>query len=129
MSLFDGITPDEEERYFLNLSDGEPYFVMTSPDSGMSLGYHGDTGGNHTKTQVDKIRRLGVDILSYFIEEEYEHQGNMKQPIKSKPLSDNPKRTLFRKMYGKNAKFIRVDEIMGLAKTLNELFLNKSKSR
>ena len=122
MSLFEGITPDEEERYFLNLSDGEPYFTMTAPDTKMALGYHGDTGANHTKTQVDKIRRLGVDILSYFIEEDYEHPV---PPIKTKPLSDNPKRTLFRKMYGPSAKFIRVDEITDLAKTLNELFLTK----
>jgi NAD(P)H-hydrate repair Nnr-like enzyme with NAD(P)H-hydrate epimerase domain len=129
MSLFEGITPDEEERYFLNLSDGEPYFTMTAPDSKMALGYHGDVGANHTKTQVDKIRRLGVDILSYFIEEDYGHPTDVTPPIKTKSLNDNPKRALFRKMYGPSAKFIRVDEITDLAKTLNELFLNKSKLR
>ena len=116
MSLFEGITPDEEERYFLNLSDGEPFFTMTAPITGMALGYHGDTGANHTKTQVDKIRRLGVDILSYFIEDDTERKD------------DDPHRVLFRKMYGKNAKFLDVNSIVDLARTINELFLSKSHS-
>ena len=126
MSLFEGITPDEEERYFLNLSDGEPFFTMTAPITGMALGYHGDTGANHTKTQVDKIRRLGVDILSYFIEDE-EFPANMGKPIKSNAPIDDPHRILFRKMYGKNSKFINVNSIVDLAKTINELFLMKQR--
>lgn len=125
MSLFEGITPDEEDRYFLNLSDGEPYFTMTAPDTNLSLHYSKDTGANHTKTQVDKIRRLGVDILSYFIEETYEHQGNMSSPIKYKSSGDNSSRTLFKKMYGKNAQFVDVNSIVDLAKTINGLFLTK----
>ena len=126
MSLFEGITPDEEERYFLNLSDGEPFFTMTAPITGMALGYHGDTGANHTKTQVDKIRRLGVDILSYFIEDE-ESPVNMGKPIKANAPIDDPHRILFRKMYGKNSKFINVNSIVDLAKTINELFLTKQR--
>ena len=120
MSLFEGITPDEEDRYFLNLSDGEPCFHMVAPDTKVGLSYSGETGAEHTKAQVDKIRRLGVEILSYYIEDE---RGKVNVTKKSK---DDQTMVWFRKMYGKNAKFIRVDEIMDLAKTLNELFLTKS---
>ena len=41
-------------------------------------------------------------------------------------IEKSPLRKNFRKMYGKSSKFIRVDEITDLAKTLNELFLKKS---
>ena len=131
MSLFEGITPDEEDRYFLNLSDGEPCFHMRAPDTGLGLSYDGNSGTEHTKTQVDKIRRLGVDILSYYIEEDYlwgdpNVQASQKQKQKSK---DDPRMVWFRKMYGRNAKFIRVNEITDLAKTLNELFLTKRGSQ
>ena len=131
MSLFEGITPDEEDRYFLNLSDGEPCFHMVAPDTGLGLSYSGETGAEHTKTQVDKIRRLGVEILSYYIEEDYlwgdpNVQASQKQKQKSK---DDPRMVWFRKMYGRNAKFIRVNEITDLAKTLNELFLTKRGSQ
>ena len=130
MSLFDGITPDEEERYFLNLSDGEPCFHMAAPDTGMSLSYTGDTGASHTKTQVDKIRRLGVEILSYFIEDDYyKKTASMLDPDEQEKLQqhieDSPQRRDFRKMYGKNAKFIDVNSIVDLAKTINGLFLTK----
>jgi len=119
MSLFEGITPDEEERYFLNLSDGEPYFTCTS-GNGMALGYHGDTGATHTKNQVDKIRRLGVNILSYFIESEYKVES---LPIKNTVSIDTPQRIQFRKMYGPSSKFIDVNSIVELAKTINALFI------
>jgi hypothetical protein len=127
MSLFEGITPDEEDRYFLNLSDGEPCFHMAAPDTGLSLSYSGETGAEHTKTQVDKIRRLGVEILSYYIEEDYlwgdpNVQALQKQKQKTK---DDPRMVWFRKMYGRNAQFIDVNSIVDLAKTINKLFLTK----
>lgn len=119
MSLFEGITPDEEDRYFLNLSDGEPCFHMVAPDTGLGLSYSGETGAEHTKTQVDKIRRLGVEILSYYIEDE--RWGKMDRANKK----DDPTMVWFRKMYGKNAQFINVNSIVDLAKTINKLFLTK----
>ena len=124
MSLFEGITPDEEDRFFLNLSDGEPYFYMITPGTGAGLSYSGDVGASHTKTQVDKIRRLGVEILAYYIEESYEETPKL-TPTSQKRLDDSPSRVQFRKMYGKNAKFIDVNNIVDLAKTINGLFLTK----
>jgi len=61
---------------------------------------------------------LGIEILSYFITDNY--SDIIKSSVGDKSLVEN-----FRKMYGKNAKFISVNEINGLAKTLNDLFLNK----
>lgn len=132
MNLFDGITPDEENRYFLNLSDGEPCYHLSIPHSGLSISYTDDVGVTHTKAQIDKIRKHGVNILSYFIEE-YCHKPlkyMTPQEIKAESkrqseLDKNPLRRNFRKMYGKNAKFIDVENIMDLTKTINELFLSK----
>ena len=123
MSLFEGITPDEEDRYFLNLSDGQPYFTMTAPETGIPLSYMDEVGTSHTKTQVDKIRRLGVEILSYFIEDTPAY--SLSKPVLPSDKTESPYRVAFRKMYGKNAKFIDVNSIVDLAKTINGLFLTK----
>ena len=130
MSLFEGITPDEEDRYFLNLSDGEPCFHMVAPDTGLGLSYDGNSGTEHTKTQVDKIHRLGVQILSYFIEDQpYWNKQAAQDPnavaILNKKREESPQRVWFRKMYGKNSQFIDVNSIVDLAKTINKLFLTK----
>lgn len=109
MNLFEKITPDEEDRYFLNLSDGEPFYSIKVGSKGLNISYVDEVGVNHTKSQVDKIRKLGVDILSYFISENFDSS-----------LQKN-----FKKMYGKNAKFIDVESVSELAKTINDLFLLK----
>lgn len=117
MDTFTNITPDEVDRYFLNLSDGEPFFLLESKLSNVSIKYHGEVGVSHTKSQVDKIRKYGVDVLSYFI-----YDGGQIRDGKN-ALESN-----FKRMYGKNAKFITVDEVNDLAKTLNDLFLSKKSS-
>ena len=127
MSLFEGITPDEEDRYFLNLSDGEPCFHMVAPDAGIPLSYDGESGTEHTKTQVDKIRRLGVEILSYYIGETFRwgDPNVQKLALQRQKQNDSPQMVWFRKMYGRNAQFIDVNSIVDLAKTINKLFLTK----
>jgi len=140
MNLFDGITPDEEERYFLNLSDGEPCYYLKVPATGMTLYYTDDVGATHTKAQVDKIRRHGVEVLSYFIEED--RCGVKRKKIEEmtpKELAEekerlveiekSPLRKNFRKMYGKNAKFLDVNSIVDLARTMNELFLSRANEK
>jgi len=139
MNLFENITPDEEDRFFLNLSDGEPYYFLSVPQSGLSISYRDDVGATHTKSQVDKIRRQGVQILSYFIEDDYnrckqnpeemtEDEKNLEE-ARQKALDESPLRHNFRKMYGKNAKFIDVESIVELAKTINGLFLSKGNEK
>jgi hypothetical protein len=123
MNLFEEIAPDEEDRYMLNLSDGEPYFRMIAPETRSIVTYNDDLGTSHTKTQIDKIRQHGVEILSYFIEESW---MSPKATSTKTVTTESHLRKNFRKMYGKDSKFIRVDEIGDLAKTLNALFLSKS---
>lgn len=99
----------ESNYYFCNVSDGEPCFYVKRGDETVS--YNLKTGGKHTKTQVDKLRSSGYKILSYFV-------GN-----------ESPREDLmdtFRKMYGKDSKFIDVGDIMQISNTLNRLFLDKT---
>lgn len=137
MNLFENITPDEEDRYFLNLSDGEPCYALNVPATGLRIDYNCEVGSTHTKAQVDKIRRLGVEIMSYFIEESYsiapkkkliEMTDKEKAEYKKeqKHLDESHLRKTFRKMYGKNAQFIDVESILDLARTMNRLFLTKT---
>ena len=124
MNLFQEVSPDEEERYFLNLSDGEPYYHLVVPSTGLSVSYEADVGANHTKAQVDKIRKNGIEILSYFITDDIIGDSKIKSKDNLK-LEDSSSYKNFKKMYGKSAKFISPDDVVGLSKTLNELFLVK----
>jgi hypothetical protein len=47
------------DSYFLNISDGEPYF------HGKGMDYSGFTAAHHTKKMVDKIEGMGIRVLSY----------------------------------------------------------------
>jgi nitric oxide reductase activation protein len=89
------------ESYFINFSDGEPYF------SNESISYSGDAARKHTRKIVESMRLRGIKILSYFI-------GGS---------SDNM--TNFKMMYGKDAEKIDVTALVPLAKTLNKLFTTK----
>lgn len=85
--------------YFLNLSDGEPYYKN----------YSGELAVFHTKGEVHKMREKGIKILSYFIHSgsDYHHQD-------------------FKSMYGESAAFINIDSLNDIIKTLNKLFLEKN---
>jgi nitric oxide reductase activation protein len=104
-----------EDRYFLNLSDGQPCFLYSSRESlrAANVEYIGDVGSEHTRKQVNKIRGMGYKILSYFIE-----QPNVE--------STDVQRVDFKRMYGKSASFIDVDNVVKIANTLNAMFLEKS---
>jgi hypothetical protein len=92
----------ELDSYFVNLSDGEPAFSSV---------YYGETAALHTKKQVNKLRENGVNILSYFIEDDANRQ-----------TSNGP---MFQTMYGKDAHFIDVESITQVAYTMNQKFLSK----
>ena len=57
---------------------------------------------------VEKIRDKGISVLSYFIKDSY-----------GGSIGD------FTTMYGKDAKDIDVTNVMSVAKTMNERFLQK----
>ncbi len=84
--------------YFLNLSDGEPYFS----------GYSGTLAAEHTRGEVHKMRERGIKVLSYFITHgSYGHHDQ------------------FQLMYGKSAAYINPDSLMDIARTLNKMFLTE----
>jgi len=95
---------NDMDSYFLNLSDGDPYFA------GRSFYYSGDTAAEHTKKQVKMIEGMGIKTLAYFINDSYSD-------------SDSEKR--FKKMYGKGAEMIDVTNVPQITKTMNKLFLEK----
>ena len=118
MNLFTDIAPDEEDRFFLNISDGEPAFAMQSPETKQTFTYGDGNGVEHTKTQVVKIRNQGVEILAYYVQD----GGGGSSGWVGSDSGHNPKKN-FQIMYGRDARFIKTDNIVELANTMNELFL------
>ena len=95
---------NDMDSYFLNLSDGDPYFA------GRSFYYSGDTAVDHTKKQVKMIEGMGIKTLAYFIGDG--HSGSYAEER-------------FKKMYGKGAQVIDVTNVPQITKTMNKLFLQK----
>tara|TARA_R110000850_G_scaffold101401_1_gene209774 strand:+ start:41 stop:2131 length:2091 start_codon:yes stop_codon:yes gene_type:complete len=87
-----------KDAYFLNFSDGMPWFQN----------YSGEGALNHTKKQVKKMRREGIKVISYFIGGGYSNQDTMED---------------FKTMYGKDAQYINTNNVISLAKTMNNKFL------
>lgn len=92
------------DSYFLNISDGEPYF------SGKNFQYQGEPAFTHTAKMVKQIEGMGIKTLSYFVAE----GGYITEPSRG-----------FRKMYGKGAQAIDVTNVSQITKTMNNLFLSK----
>ena len=78
--------------------------------SNSDLSYYNEQAVRHTKNQVKDIRAKGVKVISYYIGSEYDSDRYMVD---------------FKKMYGKDAKFIDVSSVSALAKTMNKKFLTK----
>jgi len=105
-----------EIYYFLNMSDGEPCFSYFGPNNSM-ITYNMSTGADHTRKQYKKILQSGVKGMSYFIESpksSYSWGGSRDNHV-----------DCFKKMYGKDAQFIDVNNITSIARTMNNLFLDK----
>ena len=104
---------NESQSYFLNFSDGQPsYSISRGSDE---IQYSGEPAAIHTKQQVKKIRDSGIDVLSYFITDygsNFEHSSDWRA---------------FKTMYGNDAKYVNVENMFEVAKTMNELFLSKNK--
>jgi hypothetical protein len=96
---------NDMDSYFLNISDGEPYFGTTGFD------YSGEPAFDHTRKMVKQIEGMGIKTLSYYVEEYVR-------------TNDEPSYG-FKKMYGKSAKMIDVTNVGQITKTINQLFLQK----
>ena len=96
---------NDMDSYFLNISDGEPYF------HGRNFYYAGAMAEEHTKKQVTKIEGMGIKTLSYFVSDSV--------------YSSDRTESAFKRMYGKGAKFVDITNISQITKTMNSLFLQK----
>ena len=94
------------DSYFLNLSDGQPYFP------GQGFYYGGNSAETHTNKMVKMIESMGIQTLAYFVSD-WEIDENSSDARS------------FKKMYGKGAKMIDVKNVNQITKTMNQLFLQK----
>lgn len=101
----------ERDVYFVNISDGQPYF-QTKGANGFN--YAGHEAATHTKKQVDALRKKGIVVSSYYVEDS---NGAYYRST----IIDT-----FKRMYGKDAQFINVSNVHEIAKTMNGKFLSKS---
>jgi hypothetical protein len=105
---FDAILKDIKKNalgtdaIFFNLSDGEPAF------NNKLISYQANTAIMHTKKQVAKMIKSGVQVISYFISD---YSSNSR-------ISDN-----FEMMYGKDSQFINTSNIIELSRSINERML------
>ena len=91
----------DRDSYFLNLSDGCPYFDE----------YSGELAQQHTRKMVRQMRLRGITVMSYFITESANEAAVQ----------------AFRTMYGRDARFIDPQNITQIARTLNDMFLAEGK--
>ena len=96
---------NDMDSYFLNISDGEPYFGNND------LYYSGEPAYQHTRKMVKQIEGMGIQTLSYFVDD-YVREGQ--EPSNG-----------FKIMYGKGAKLIDLKNVSQITKTMNGLFLQK----
>lgn len=95
------------DSYFVNVSDGEPYFYNKD------IEYVGSEAARHTRKMVEKINGLGIKVLSYFVTDQSFID----------PQSHNGR--IFTECYGKASNFINVTNVNDVSKTMNRLFLQK----
>ena len=99
-------TSNNRDSFFLNISDGMPMF------SNSEINYYHKQAISHTKKQVEEFRKRGIKVLSYFVSEsDYGREET---------LID------FKTMYGKDAKFVDLNSVLQISKTMNEKFLEKN---
>jgi len=103
---------NDMDSYFLNFSDGQPSYSINSTESEISYG--GEAAAQHTYKQVKRMNEAGIVCLSYFITEHRSDRFEQSEDWK-----------IFRKSYGENAKYVNVENMLEVAKTMNEMFLKK----
>lgn len=96
-----------KEAFLINLCDGEPGFGTYG-----GYWYSGDYAIEHTRIQVEKMRKSGIKILGYYISDyvfDYESRSQI----------------AFKKMYGKDSEFIDVSSLTQLSISLNKMLERK----
>lgn len=128
---------DTHKVYFINFSDGEPAFdvhessnLATRPTrrgrrfgrivgatQGGQVYYAGETATKHTRAMVRMMKDRGVQVLSYFIED------NSGSSIYAR-TNDNAK-NVFRQMYGEDAFYVNVESAGEVIRTLNSRLITR----
>lgn len=96
--------------YFINFSDGEP--GCSFRHNGRNFDYGGEQAMKQTKNTVRTMREMGIRIMSYFISDYQHHEHSYTTKF-------------FRSMYGQEAEFVDVKNVVNVLKTLNKLLLVK----
>lgn len=105
-SLSDYINKSQNKNYFINISDGCPFFQITE-----SKIYKNKVAAKHTKQQVSKIKNKGAEFLSYLITSD----------IKKDAIIE---KYLFNLMYGNNSQYVDVQCLREISESLNKKFIN-----
>jgi len=99
---------NDMDSYFINISDGMPWYG----NHRRGINYSNDEALKHTRKMVEKVRSMGIRVLSYFVSQPSDYYyGTGKAD--------------FQTMYGKSAEFIDVTNVNEISKTMNNLFLEK----
>ena len=96
-------TTKDIDSYFLNICDGEPNFSEDGTN------YYGEVAIEHTRKMVKKMKEQGINIMAYFVSD----------------YGSSNSQNKFKRMYGEDSRFIDIENIVPITKTLNELFLKK----
>lgn len=96
--------------YFINFSDGEPGCSFSH--NGKRFEYGGENALKQTRNTVRIMREMGIRIMSYFISDYQHHEHSYTSKF-------------FRSMYGQEAEFVDVRNVVNVLKTLNKLLLVK----
>ena len=94
-----------EDNYFINYADGAPWF-----SNGSNVYYHGDHAADHARKMVKMMKNNGIKLSSYFISSGTPYEGEV---------------NTFKKMYGRDASFINTTNMMEVARSMNQKFLQK----
>ncbi len=97
-------TTKDIDSYFLNICDGEPNFSEDGTN------YYGEVAVEHTRKMVRKMKEQGINVMAYFVSDYGAGENSQRK---------------FKKMYGEDSRFIDIENIVPITKTLNELFLKK----
>jgi len=98
-----------EDNYFINYSDGAPWFHAGSRNNG-EVYYGGERAVKHARKMVKTMKNNGIKVMAYYISGGY--------------MSDTEKDT-FTKMYAKDASFIDPTNMMNVARSMNQKFLER----
>jgi nitric oxide reductase activation protein len=104
---------ENAENYFVNFYDGMPCFVLDD-----SCCYEGKPAIEHVHDEVLRMKRKGIQVLSYFIVSEKWKMEEVKTTYADCQY-----------MYGKDAKMININDLGELAQSLNNLIARPLQNR